>query len=153
MLKLNEELIEFLKNQNFVIVSTIDKEGYVHSACKGMVEIDPKGEIYILDLYKAATFENLKQNQNISLTSVDENKFKGFCLKGTAKIMHVKDFDEKTFKAWEERINARITQRVIKNILGEKAHKHHPEALLPKPQYLIVMDVKRIIDLTPHQLK
>lgn len=29
----------------------------------------------------------------------------------------------------------------------------HPEALLPKPEYMIVMEVEEIIDLTPKHLK
>ena len=56
-------------------------------------------------------------------------------------------------KAWEKRITSRITRRLIKNIRGEKGHPHHPEALLPKPAYLIIMDVEEIVDLTPHKMR
>jgi hypothetical protein len=54
-------------------------------------------------------------------------------------------------KAWERRMANRITQRVLKNIGGVKGHPHHPEAGLPRPKYLIVVDVQEIVDLTPHQ--
>ena len=36
---------------------------------------------------------------------------------------------------------------------GEKGHPEHPEALLPKPEYLIAMQVEDIIDLRPHHLR
>ena len=122
-------------------------------SCKGIVEIDEKGKIYLLDLYKARTYNNLKKNPNIAITAVNEHKFKGYCLKGEAKIEEVENFKEHTLKAWEKRIITRISQRVIKNMQGEKGHTKHPEALMPETEYLIVMDVHEIVDLTPHTLK
>ena len=67
--------------------------------------------------------------------------------------MAVQDLDKEINAAWEERISGRITQRVLKNLRQEKGHPRHPEAALPKPKYLIAMDVEHIVDLTPHHLK
>lgn len=150
---LTKDIIRFFHNQSFVIVSTVNGDGNLHASCKGIVEIDPKGKIYLLDLYRQKTYENLQNNSQISVTAVNEHKFRGFCLKGQAKIISAGGLKSNLIKAWEKRITRRITQRVIKNIRGEKGHPHHPEALLPKPEYLIEMEVEGIIDLTPHALK
>lgn len=153
MKRVTDEIIQFFHNQSFVIVSTLDKDGSLHSSCKGIVKINRTGSIYLRDLYRERTYDNLKRNSQISITGVDEHKFRGYCLKGKAKIIKTDKLKPNIIKAWEDRIASRITQRVLKNMHEEKGHPRHPEALLPKPQYLIVMEVEEIIDLTPHHIK
>ena len=95
-----------------------------------------------------------KQNPYISITAVDERSFKGWCLKGRAKLLGEKKLKPDIVKAWEERIAARITKRVIKNMTEEKkGHQRHPEAQLPGPEYMIVMELEEIVDLMPHHMK
>ena len=153
MKKLTYEIIHFFQNQSFVIVSTLDPDGTPHSSCKGVIKITRSGKVYLLDVYLRKTYNNLRQNPKISLTAVDEHKFKGFCLKGKAKLLEQNRLSSGIIKAWEERIAGRITRRLLKNIREEKGHPSHPEALLPKPEYMIVMEVEEIVDLTPHHLK
>jgi len=150
---LNSEIIQFFHNQGYVIVSTIDRDGFSHTACKGIVDIKRNGRVYILDLYKANTYENLKRNPRISITAVDEHKFMGYCLKGKAKLINEGELKIHFIKAWEKRITVRLTRRLLKNIHEEKGHARHPEILLPKPEYLIAMEVEDVVDLTPHHLK
>lgn len=153
MKKLDTNVIDFFQNQGCVIVSTIDKNGSVHNACKGIVMINSNGEIYLLDLYRGKTHENLKNNPRISLTAIDEHKFTGYCLKGRGRILPEAKLQSQIIKAWEERITGRLTRRLLKNIRGEKGHGRHPEVLLPRPEYMIVMKVEEVVDLTPQQLK
>ncbi len=124
-----------------------------HNSCKGIVKINENGRVYLLDLYKAKTYENLKHNSHIAVSAVDEHKFKGFCLKGKAKIVKEESLSSHIITAWEKKLTHRITQRVLKNIAGEKGHDEHPEARFPKPEYMIVMQVEEVVDLTPHHLK
>jgi len=152
-MKLNADIIRFLHSQGFLIVSTVDKNGYPHSSCKGMVDIKPDGKIYLLDVYRGKTYENLRTNPFMSITAVNEHKFSGFCLKGRAQILNAADADPGIIKAWEDKVTGRLTQRLIKNLKEEKGHASHPEAMLPQPKYLIVMDVEEIVDLTPGHLK
>ena len=149
MEKIPEHIAHFLSHQGFIIVSTVDERGYPHNSCKGIVKLDVKGEIYLMDLYKAKTYENLKQNASISITAVDEHKFIGWCLKGRAKEIKKDKLELSLQKAWDEKITSRITHRVIKNVRGEKGHPKHPEIMLPKPEYMIIMEVQKIINLAP----
>ena len=153
MKKISNDIIGFFENQGFVIVTTVDKNGSPHNSCKGIIKIDPNGIIYLLDVYIQHTHENLKYNPNISITAVDEHKFKGYTLKGIARTPEHTTLDPGIIKAWEDRITGRLTSRLLKNIREEKGHPRHPEALFPKPEYMIVMEVKEIVDLTPHNLK
>lgn len=84
---------------------------------------------------------------------MDEHRFKGYCLKGKAKIIQSDKIKSQIIKAWEEKIASRLTQRLLKNIHEGKGHPRHPEVLLPKPEYMIIMEVKEIIDLAPQHLK
>lgn len=153
MKRLNKEISQFFKKQSFTIVTTIGKGGIPHNSCKGIVEIGKGGKVYLLDLYKQKTYENLKRNPRMSVTAVDEHRFRGYCLKGKAKLIPRKKLTPKDIAAWEEKITDRITRRMIKNIHEEKGHPRHPEALFPKPAYMIVMQIEEIVDLTPHHLR
>ncbi len=152
MKKIAQDIINFLEKQNFVIVSTIDQNGSPHSACKDIVSIEEGGRIYLLDLYLKQTYDNLRNNPNISITAVEEHKFKGYCLKGKANIVKPEELPQAILKAWEARITARITQRMIKNLREEKGQVSHPEARFPKPRYLILAEIDKIVDLTPRNL-
>ena len=134
------------------MVATLDGSGYTHTSCKGIVDIDKNGRIYLLDLYKGKTFRNLKHNPKVSITAFDEHKFIGYCLKGTASIAESDTLEPRIYGLWENKITNRLTARLIRNIRGEKGHHRHPEVLLPKPKYLIVMEVKKVVDLTPRHI-
>lgn len=153
MKKIPDEIKIFLENQGFVIVSTIDSDGSLHNSCKGIININQAGKIYLMDVYLKKTYQNLKANPRMSITAVDEHKFKGYCLKGKGNLLERAELSPQIIKAWENKLATRITQRLLKNIREGKGHPRHPEALLPKPEYVIVMQVDDIIDLTPHHLK
>ena len=152
MISLGNDIIKFFESQGYVIVSTVTKTGAVHNSCKGIFEINQKGTIYLCDLYHGATYKNLVASSTISVTAVDEHRFKGYCLQGTAKVVRADKLSSLLLTQWEARIASRITQRLLKNITGTKGHPLHPEALLPEPKFIIVVHVAKIIDLTPQHI-
>jgi len=147
------DVVQFFHSQRFTIISTIDKKGYPHNSCKGIVEIDKSGKVYLLDLYMARTYENLKANPCVSITAVDEHKFIGYSLKGNAKIVPKNKVSRRILKLWEDKVTSRISHRLLKNMQGEKGHKTHPEALLPGPAYLIEASIDEIVDLIPGHIR
>ena len=152
-MKINDDLIDFLKKQHYAIISTLDKNGAIHNSCKGIVDIDKQGIICLLDLYKQRTYANLQLNPNISLTVVDEHQFQGYSLKGKARMISGEKITEDMMKAWEKKVTNRVSQRILRNIKGKKGHPKHPEILFPIPEYAIEMMVDSVVDLTPHALK
>ncbi len=153
MFELSTDIVNFLEKQGFAIVSTLDFSGSIHCSAKGIVGLEKKGKIYLIDLYKAKTFENLKKNPTISITAVDEHLFIGYTLKGKAKIVEREKIKKHIIKAWEERVIQRISKRLIRSLKDYKKSGQHPEAKFPHPQYLIEIDVDDVIDLTPSHLK
>ena len=146
-------VLHFFQNQGFVIVTTIGEGMIPHNSCKGIVKIGPQGKIHLLDLYHGRTYHNLENNPGVSITAVDEHRFIGYCLKGTAKIVQNKQIASRIISVWEKMITSRVAQRIIRNIHEQKGHPRHPEVSLPKPKYMIVMDVKEIVDLAPQHIK
>jgi predicted pyridoxine 5'-phosphate oxidase superfamily flavin-nucleotide-binding protein len=153
MKRLADDIIHFFQNQGCVIVSTIGKKGTVHCSCKGIVKINSKGYVYLLDLYNGKTYQNLKINPHISLTAINEHKFTGYCLKGKARIVSEKALPSLIKSAWEDRMTSRLTQRLLRNIHEEKGHPRHPEVMMPEPKYMIVMRIEEVVDLTPQHIK
>ncbi len=152
MQRIPREVVAFFQSQGIVVVSTVDEHGFPHSSCKGIVEIKDDGFVYLLDLYHGLSSRHLKTNTHIALTAIDEHKFRGYCLKGIARVMTDGVLADELLRAWDARITSRLTQRLLRNISGEKGHKGHPEVLLPNPKYLIEIEVQEIVDLTPRHL-
>ncbi len=154
MIKIAEDVKFFLEKEHFVIVSSLSKENIIHTSAKAIIEIQPKGKIFLLDLYKAETYSNIKNNPNVTLTSVNDHSYRGYSIEGRAKIIQEDSIAEKTLKSWHDKISKRIARRLIRHMKEEvSSEKHIPEARFPLPKYVIEVDIQRVIDLAPHRLK
>ena len=152
MVKLSSDVIEFFHRQGFVIVSTLDSQGKIHCSAKGIVGIEEGGQVYLVDLYRAKTFNNLKINPLISITAIEEHTFTGYSLKGKGKIVEREKIKKHIIESWEQKLINRMSTRVIKNIQRDKGSPKHPESRFPHPQYLIEMDVEEVVNLAPVHL-
>lgn len=141
-------IARFLKNQHFVIVTTFDVHGFPHSVCKGIVKIE-KNKIYLLDLYKQNTYLNLKRNKKVGITAVDVDTFTGYTIKGYGRMISIKSSGRELLDIWSEKIVKRISHRILMHIRKYRPSLHHPEAYLPSPQYIIVIEPQKIVDLVP----
>lgn len=149
-MELPDHVLHFLRKQGVVIISTLDDKGHIHCSAKGIVGIEKEGKVFVIDLYLHKTFNNLKKNNTVSITAVDEDRFVGYSLQGKAKIVLREDMKEHIVSKWEERILKRITERITKSVQSGEKSKAHFEAKLPRhPKYLIEIDVENIIDLSP----
>jgi len=153
MKKIAAEVIDFLRAQGFVVVSSIDKNGFPHSSCKAIIRIDQAGKIFLMDVYHGTTCENIKHNPQISISAVDEHKFMGYCLKGRGEIMSDNNLNQEIIKSWEDNITSRLAKRLLRNLSEDKGRGHHPEASLPHPKHIIAIEVEEIVDLAPHFLR
>ena len=152
-MKLSREIIALLNKQGLVIVSSIDEHGYIHSSAKGVGGVKEGGSIFLIDLFLARTYRNLINNPIVTITFFDEHEFTGYALQGKAIIVEKDKIDAAILSEWEEKVVQRISKRLIRNLKKGKSTSHHPEAAFPHPQYIIEVDVDKIIDLAPEQLK
>lgn len=154
MRRLPEDVSSFLKSQGFVIVSTITPDGRIHCAAKGVVGVEEDGRVFVFDLYHGCTYANLQKNPAVSITAVNEERFKGWTLQGTAKIVDRDEIDGEHIAKWERQVIRRISDRLIKRVRQEKEGNAVFEAHLPEaPKYLIEIDVTHIVDLVPPNLR
>ena len=148
-MELTEKTIKLLEKQGFVIVSTINKNGGIHSVAKGIVGIEKEGKVFVIDLFKNHTCNNLKRNPNVSITAIDDHSYDGYTLQGRAKIVPRKNIQGHIVSKWEDKIIERISNRMIASIQKGKRTNVHHEAKLPKhPKYLIEIDIEKVVDLS-----
>lgn len=149
-MQLPEKVVNFLRRQGFVIVSTIDPEGSIHCAAKGLVGVYSDGRVFVIDLYCNKTYKNLQADSRVSITQVDEHSFSGYTLSGKARIVLKEDIKDDHLKEWERAVLKRISDRLIKGVQSTKTSGTHHEAKLPEePKYLIEIVVEKIVDLSP----
>jgi general stress protein 26 len=150
-MRIDDEVINFFEKQGFAIFSTLDPQGGIHCSAKGIIKVESEGVVYLMDLYKAVTFANLKANPIASVTAIDERSFKGYTLKGKAQIVEKEDIKDPIVKKWEAKLVSRITSRVVKSVRDDRRSSKHPEADFPLPQYLIRMEVESLVNLAPQR--
>ncbi|MBF0533305.1 MAG: pyridoxamine 5'-phosphate oxidase family protein [Candidatus Omnitrophica bacterium] len=149
-MKIPSDVVHFFNQQAFVIVATLDENKHIHCSAKGIVDIESNGVVRLVDLYMNRTYRNITRQPTISLTAVDEHRFQGYTLQGTAKIVPVDKIPASLAESWETRIIGRISKRVIKSVQTGMKSKYHYEMDLPRhPKYLIEIAVVNIIDLSP----
>ena len=150
MIPISSKIASFLRKQKIAVISTFNGEGKIHCSVKGILGVDEKGKMCLIDLYYNKTYENLKKNPKSSITVVDEEKFIGYTLQGQAHIVPKDSIEPRLLDHWEERMLERISKRVIDGVQSGKKTSSHHEARLPrKPKYLIELQVENIIDLSP----
>lgn len=150
---ISADVIELLKNCGYVLVSTLAANESIHCSAKGVIEARQQGKVYLIDLYQGNTCKNLKRNPTISITAINESQFSGFTLQGEASIVKKSKIQDKFIEQWEKKLIERISKRLVKNIKKEKKTARLPETKFPRPEYLIEVRVKKVIDLAPANLK
>jgi hypothetical protein len=86
MPKISNELKDFLKNY-LAYVATADDKGIPNVVPKGDIAFIDDNTIVFADLYSHQTKKNLSKNPNIAITIVNPAAYKGYQLKGKAKII------------------------------------------------------------------
>ncbi len=147
----SEKVTNFFKSRKVVLVMTLDEGGTIHSAVKGVLEVDPKeGKILLVDLYSGVTLRNLKNNPTVNITAIDEQRFEGYALQGTASITHQDKIHEDFIHKWQEHITKRISDRIVASVQsGRKSKKIFEAHLAMKPQYMIEVKADTVVDLSP----
>jgi uncharacterized pyridoxamine 5'-phosphate oxidase family protein len=112
-----ENLKKFLLNKGFVSVGTSDLSGQPNAVPKYIVEVD-KGFIYLADYVIGKTFQNLKINPRISLSTIDVKTLEGLQINGVAKIITKGLQYKKLLKAMVEQEVHHTAKRIIEDVRG-----------------------------------
>lgn len=124
MPKISSGVKDFLKN-HLAYVATVDEKGVPNVVPKGDIALLDDSTIVFADLYSHQTKKNLIKNPNIAITVVNPAGYKGYQLKGKAKIIeHGKGYD-------------RLASRIQEG--GQLGH--------PNAKYAVTIKVNKIIDI------
>ncbi len=124
MTKIRNELKDFLKRY-LAFVATVDTKGRPNVVPKGNLAVQGDNQIVFADLYSHQTKKNLKHNPNIAITVVNPAGYKGYQLKGSAKIIeHGKAYDKLAVE------------------LGGDGQLNHPDA-----KYAVKVKINKVIDI------
>ena len=100
MSKIPEEVKDFLKN-HLAYVATVNENGIPNVVPKGDIAILNDNTVVFADLYHHQTRKNLTKNANIAITVVNPAAYRGYQLKGKAKIVeHGKEYDSLAKQAY-----------------------------------------------------
>ena len=86
MAKIPKEVQEFLKGK-MAWVATAASDGMPNTTPKGSVKIIDDEHIVFADLFSRKTRENLQANPKVAVTVADMTTYKGYQIKGSAKIL------------------------------------------------------------------
>jgi len=124
MAKITNELKGFLKTC-LAFVATVDKKGRPNVVPKGNLAVQGDDRIVFADLYSHQTKKNLRGNPNIAITVVNPAGYKGYQLKGKAKIIeHGRAYDRLAVE------------------LGGDGQLNHPDA-----KYAVKVKIGKVIDI------
>lgn len=150
-MEFSEKLVSFLKSRKVVLVMTMGEGGTIHSAVKGVLEVNPKeGTILLVDLYSGVTLRNIRNNPAVNIAAIDEQRFEGYALQGVASIIPQDKIHETFIHKWQDHITKRISDRIVASVRSGKKSKRIFEAhLAMKPQYMIEIKADTVLDLAP----
>lgn len=124
MSSISGEIKDFLKNY-LAYVATVDEKGMPNVVPKGDMAILDDNTVVFADLYSHQTKKNLTQNPNIAITVVNPASYRGYQLKGKAKIIE----------------QGKEYNLLSKQLCGE-GQLNHPDA-----KYAVKVNVNKIIDI------
>lgn len=124
MPSISGEIKDFLKNY-LAYVATVDEKGMPNVVPKGDMAILDDNTVVFADLYSHQTKKNLTQNPNIAITVVNPASYRGYQLKGKAKIIE----------------QGKEYNLLSKQLSGE-GQLNHPDA-----KYAVKVNVNKIIDI------
>lgn len=87
MTKMTQEMRDLIEDQKISYVATSNKNGVVNVSPKGSIYVVDDETLAFADLYSKKTRENLKVNPHIAIAVVDIKGLKGFQFKGRAELL------------------------------------------------------------------
>lgn len=101
---LENKLRYFLRNQQFVTLGIANFNGSPHVSPKLLLKYANK-KLFLIDFLVASSYRNIKENNNVSVSTFDIEQVKGFHLYGQATIVQSGAEYESLLDEWVKRQN------------------------------------------------
>ena len=126
MVKIPEEAVTLiLKNDNVVLVGSVDAKGVPNIAPRFVLAVIEDEKLLFADAYKNKTFDNLKAWRKVTVSVMDKGTMGGFQLKGDAEEV------------------------VDKELVAQASAKLSEHGIRAKPQRAWMLSVNEVYSLKP----
>ena len=135
---ITEKLKRFLLTKEFVSAGTSDLSGQPNAVPKYIIKVD-SGFIYLADYVIGKTFQNLKVNPKISLSTIDMKTLEGWRINGMVSIMTKGAQYKRLSKTMMELEVHNTARRVIEDVRGIQKHNFYEVSF---PKKVVIFKVK-----------
>ena len=135
---MSEEVKAFLMNKEFVSVRTSDLSSHPNAAPKYIIKID-NGFIYLADYVIGRTFQNIKINPKVSLSTIDMKTLEGWQINGSVTIIDRGPQYMKLLKAMAEQEVRHSARRIIEDVRGLQKYDSYE---IQFPEKVVIFKIK-----------
>jgi general stress protein 26 len=146
-----DEFVSHSKNLKVIYIATADEKGKPNSAPKMLVDIDKPNKVFYLDYQFTQSYSNIKKNNHVSVSFMDDRAFKGFRLTGTAEVIESGPEYELAQKRWEKRLISYEAERLIERSKGHYSERN-AESNLPKNFVIIKLNAEEASVVKPDRV-
>ena len=142
---ITEEMQKFLLNKIFISVATSDLSSQPNVAPKFVVRID-KDFIYIADYVIGKTFQNLKINPKVSLSTFDVKTLERWQINGTVTIITKGPLYKKLLKEMVRQQVHHSARRIIEEVEGVQKYDYY-EIMFPEKAVIFKVKCENIVKI------
>ena len=143
-----EGALKLLKTRVFVQIATANRHCRPNCAPKFLLKISGR-QVYLVDYSIGTTFENLKENPEISLSFIDTDSLLGYRLNGKAEIIQSGPLYQECLNELHKREIDLTVERVVKSVHDGK--KYGEFELGVKEKFLVYkITLEDGSEITPH---
>ena len=142
---LTKEVIRFLREKEFINIATADFMGRPNVAPKFLLNI--KGDsLYLIDYVVGQTYQNLKINPKVSISTMNVDTLVGYQINGMAEIIEKGDEYQRLLKVMNQKQIKFSTKRVIEGVKLQRRHNDF-EVTLPEEAVIFRIKVLEIVEI------
>lgn len=144
---LTTEIVEFLKNNEFISIGTCDSDMQPNVAPKFLLRVE--GDcVYLGDYNIDRTWANINFNPKVSLSAMNLNTLTGYQINGSVEMVEEGRKQKKLLQEFNTRKIHFSTKRVIEGIHSEKTHRSF-EMEFPERVIIYKVKVEEVIKIKP----
>jgi predicted pyridoxine 5'-phosphate oxidase superfamily flavin-nucleotide-binding protein len=135
---LNKRLLEFLKKRTFLNVGTSTLDGKPNNVSKLFLKTE-NNLIYLVDYSIGRTYNNIKENPQVSLSFFDLDNLVGYQINGPVELIEKgAEYDKIKAELTEKEISL-ATERIIKGVATGRSHENFEFA---PPRHFVIFKIK-----------
>ncbi len=141
------DIRRLLDNREFINLATADHTGRPNVAPKFILKIEGV-HLYLVDYVMGRSYENLKENQRVSLSLMDLDTLIGYQMNGTADLIEKGQAYDALYEELTQREVSLSAKRVLEGIDKGRRHKSF-EVTFSDHITMIKVKVQEFVEISP----